>query len=194
MAKQKSKKINRRPATQKKQQTIEGLASTQRSLKEETHLNELIIGSSPDGILIYDIKSGQCILVNDAACDVVGATKKQLLQQNFRKIESWKTGLLRAAEDAIATGLPQKTQVDLTTSFGKEAWMEATFVTFPRGKNMFLMLLMRDVLEIKRTEEQLRRKVDELTVTNRAMVGRELKMVELKKEIKELKQRLNQKA
>jgi PAS domain S-box-containing protein len=43
-----------------------------------------------------------------------------------------------------------------------------------------------DLIEHKRTEEALRKANEELTHFNRAMVGRELRMIELKKEINEL--------
>ena len=55
------------------------------------------------------------------------------------------------------------------------------------------MLLVRDVLKAKEMENQLKGRVDKLAEINRAMVGRELKMVELKKEIQELKDKLEQK-
>lgn len=44
----------------------------------------------------------------------------------------------------------------------------------------------RDISEYKRSEEELRARNDELTRFNRAMVDRELRMIELKKEVNEL--------
>jgi two-component system CheB/CheR fusion protein len=52
--------------------------------------------------------------------------------------------------------------------------------------------IMRDLTENKRTDEALRRQMDELTRFNSAAVGREGRMVELKKEINELSAKLGE--
>jgi two-component system CheB/CheR fusion protein len=52
--------------------------------------------------------------------------------------------------------------------------------------------IIRDLTESKRTEEALREQMDELTRFNTAAVGRESRMVELKKEINELAARLGE--
>jgi PAS domain S-box-containing protein len=54
--------------------------------------------------------------------------------------------------------------------------------------------IMRDLTETKRTQEALREHVDELTRFNAAAVGRETRMIELKKEVNELCARLGEKA
>lgn len=52
--------------------------------------------------------------------------------------------------------------------------------------------IMRDLTESKRTHEELQRHMDELTRFNTAAVGRESRMIELKKEVNELCSRLNE--
>ncbi len=52
--------------------------------------------------------------------------------------------------------------------------------------------IMRDLTERKRTEESLAEHVEELTRFNRAAVGRESRMIELKQEINKLLARLNE--
>jgi PAS domain S-box-containing protein len=56
---------------------------------------------------------------------------------------------------------------------------------FSAGKDR-LATLSKDITERKRAEEEIRQHVEELTRFNRASVGRELRMIELKKEINEL--------
>jgi hypothetical protein len=54
--------------------------------------------------------------------------------------------------------------------------------------------IMRDLTETKRTAERLREHVDELTRFNVAAVGRETRMIELKKEINSICALLGEKA
>ncbi len=52
--------------------------------------------------------------------------------------------------------------------------------------------IMRDLTERKRTQEALREQMEELTRFNAVAVGRETRMLELKKEINELARRLGE--
>jgi len=54
------------------------------------------------------------------------------------------------------------------------------------GKLLEVVLLQEDISERKRVENELKRRMDELERFNRAMVGRELQMIILKREINEL--------
>ena len=50
----------------------------------------------------------------------------------------------------------------------------------------FLQATVRDISEQKKREEEFKNKVEELEKINKIMIGRELKMVELKEKIKKL--------
>jgi PAS domain S-box-containing protein len=53
-----------------------------------------------------------------------------------------------------------------------------------------IQLVFHDITERKQAEDALRKKIDEIERMNRLMVGRELKMEELRKEIKRLKEEI----
>jgi len=53
--------------------------------------------------------------------------------------------------------------------------------------------IIRDITERKKMEEELQKKMHDLERFNKLAVGRELKMIELKKRIKELEARLGEK-
>jgi len=60
------------------------------------------------------------------------------------------------------------------------------------GKEPLLLLAIEDVTERKRAEETFRTHADELSRLARGMVGRELRMIEMKKEVNELCHRLGE--
>jgi hypothetical protein len=56
----------------------------------------------------------------------------------------------------------------------------------PQGNLHGYVHIMRDLTESRRNEEELRAKLDELKRFNAVAVGREARMIELKKEVNEL--------
>ena len=60
------------------------------------------------------------------------------------------------------------------------------------GKEPLLLLSIEDVTERKRAEETLRTHAEEISRLARGMVGRELRIIEMKKEVNELRHRLGE--
>ncbi len=119
------------------------------------HLNA-IVATSPVGLISYD-HDGHAQTANEAAARLVGATVEQLLAQNFREIQSWKTsGLLAAAERALERRQPERIETHFTSSFGKECWIAAQFVPFQRDAGSHMLMVMSDVSERERAAAQLR--------------------------------------
>jgi diguanylate cyclase (GGDEF)-like protein/PAS domain S-box-containing protein len=87
--------------------------------------NNAILRNSPVAIGVYR-RDGQCILANQAYADMVGASAHQLLAQNFHAIKAWHTlGLLEDCEATLADGTQRQREGHVTTSFGREIWLEA---------------------------------------------------------------------
>jgi PAS domain S-box-containing protein len=127
------------------------------SLAETLDFNRKIISDAPVGILVYKA-SGQCVLANEAAARTVNATVSQLLNQNFRQLESWRnSGLLKLAEKTLATGSPQQCEPHFVSTFGKEIWLVCQFSPFVRGDEPHLLLLFSDITEKQKLETQFLR-------------------------------------
>ena len=102
---------------------------------------------------------------------VVGATAGQVLVQNFRHIASWQQcGMLQAAEETLHTGETRQGEFHITTSFGKEIWLDCAFTTFESNGRRHLLLVADDVTERKHDEmalaqarNELERRVEERT-------------------------------
>ncbi|NPV87852.1 MAG: diguanylate cyclase [Anaerolineae bacterium] len=135
---------------------ITEIKRVQTQLEETRQLNQAIIDHSPVGILAYR-PDGQCVLANQAAARAVGATVEQLLQQNFRKIESWKKyGLLALAEKCLRSGKSQRGELAITTTFGKSIWIDCFFTRFASGGEPHLLLIASDITERKQAEQNER--------------------------------------
>ena len=127
----------------------------EQQLAEMLGFNQKIISEAPEGILVFKA-SGQCVLANEAAGRTLNARVSQLLKQDFRQIESWRvSGMLKMAEETLATKSPKQGEFHFTSTFGKEAWLACHFSFFVRGNEPHLLLLFDDVIERKRADEAL---------------------------------------
>lgn len=151
-------------------------------------LNQKIIDRSPIGIFIVN-SQGVIEYVNQAMLDISATPKDKLI--NFNLIESpayREAGLDKLIREAI------RSKKDFTTDliryrsiFGrKETYRIFSGIPILDKAGNFekLILTIRDETEFKQANEELER-------FNKLMVGRELKMVELKNELAKLKQKLD---
>ncbi len=137
-------------------QLEEDRKKSEQTIVEAHKFTKTILTNSPVGILVYKA-SGECISANETAASMVGATVEQLETQNFRTLESWKdSGLFDAAERALAESRIQQIDLHLVSTFGKEGWFSGRFSPFMSDKEPHLLLVLADISERKRMEEQLR--------------------------------------
>lgn len=125
-------------------------------LSEALNFNETILLNSPLPMAVYD-ENGQCVMVNDAFAGLVGASREQLLAQNFNQIESWKkTTLLGDALAALKFHSQEQRECHLLTTFGKAIWIEYRILPqFLKGQR-HLLIQFFDLTERKRLEDELR--------------------------------------
>ncbi|MCP4996944.1 MAG: response regulator [Gammaproteobacteria bacterium] len=118
---------------------------------------DTIISESPVGITIYD-GAGECIEANKAIADMVGASKFQLLEQNFRTVKKWKeSGLLEAANRTLEENEIVRIEIDIDSTFGKHVFFDCQLVPFQNGDERNLMVMFSDISERKLGEvEQMR--------------------------------------
>jgi PAS domain S-box-containing protein len=126
---------------------------TEMQLADALEFTEHILTSSPIGIVTYKF-TGECLSANAYAAQMVGTTIEELKRQNFGELESWKkSGLYHLAEKAIVNRKLTASDVHMVTTFGKEVWFQAQFVTFKSAGEDLLLLIMSDITGRKRTKE-----------------------------------------
>jgi signal transduction histidine kinase/CheY-like chemotaxis protein len=89
---------------------------------------------------------------------MVGASLEEVLGQNFLEIESWKvSGLLGDAKQALADGVSLRREIHVRSTFGKEVWLECRVSRFASQGQPHLLLIVDDIYERKRAEEERRK-------------------------------------
>jgi len=172
-----------------------GLDITERKRAEEAlKQSELryknIIRTTQDGFWYVDT-DGRFLDVNEAACEMLGYERGELLKMKISDIEviEDEADVIRhiakmrdAGGDRFETKHKRKdgtiVEVEVTTTFIKDADNERIFV------------FARDITERKQAEEEIKKRVKELEDFYDMAIGRELRMKELKEQMEEMKEQL----
>jgi len=133
------------------------LEQARKAVSDALNLNRRILATSSLGITAYD-SSGDCVIANQAAARIIGASVEQILDQNFRQIPSWKeVGMLELAKAALADGETRRKTFALVTSFGEEIDIECRFSPFVLENEKHLLLVFDNITERVQMQEQLLR-------------------------------------
>lgn len=125
-------------------------------VKERTEFNEKILATSSVGITTYR-SNGQCVSGNEAMAVIQGASRDELLRQNFQELRSWeRAGLLADAEQVLSNGGTRRKEVHLVSTFGKEVWLDCRFNRFTSGGEPHLLLIADDITNRKQAEAHVR--------------------------------------
>jgi PAS domain S-box-containing protein len=132
------------------------LKESEKDLKELLSFNNVIFEESPIGLGIYN-NSGQCIRTNKRTENIIGASREEILNQNFHHIESWKkSGLYDKAISALKHNRTEYLTVHVTTTFNNNIWINCKFKPFKSGGDIYLMLMYDDITEQKTAEHALK--------------------------------------
>jgi PAS domain S-box-containing protein len=128
---------------------------TQR-VADALNFNQTVLRASPVGIVVFKA-TGPCISANEAIEQIIGGAREEVLKQNFRQLESWKSsGMLAAAEAALAAQEERRLETKMLTTFGRKVWCYCRFVPFQYEGELHLLLIISDITERKRAETELR--------------------------------------
>ncbi len=140
---------------------------------------ELINLLTPEGVITFTSPASQSMLAYKST-EIVGRSIMDLVIKED-------STLVADALARIANANTQNLKLEyrLRTHTHTTVWVEALWQSIDlRGKTV-IQISSRDISERKKVEDNLRRQTDELERLNQAMVGRELKMIELKRRMKE---------
>nr|MBI5455499.1 PAS domain S-box protein [Candidatus Levybacteria bacterium] len=137
-----------------------------------------------------DIK-GNIIYANDKFIEISKYSHGELLGQNHRILKSGyhEEAFYKNIWDTILAGKIWHGEIKNKAKDNTFYWVDSSIgPTFgDKGEITGYIAVRFPITQIKKTEEELVNKNQELEKMNRLMIGRELKMVELKKQIERLK-------
>jgi len=124
-------------------------------LREALQLNQMIIETSPVGLLIFK-ESGPCVMTNPEASNIAKASQEELSRLNFREMESYrKTGILEDMEKVLVTGEMIRREVHVENTFGADVWFDGYISSFTLEGEKHILFLFQDIWDRKRLESKL---------------------------------------
>jgi PAS domain S-box-containing protein len=164
------------------------------ALKESEEKFRTITESSPESIIILDPK-GKILDCNSRTLKMHGySSKKDLIGKSILELtmrRDWnrvkksiplllKGKVIRGSEFMLRKRNGQEFPGEVSVSMVKDS----------KGKPRFLIALGKDITKRKETENSIIKRKDELEKINKIAIGREIKMMELKKRVAELESKL----
>ncbi|HEC89356.1 MAG TPA: PAS domain S-box protein [Thermoplasmatales archaeon] len=168
-------------------------------VKEKEELFRTISDFAYDAIIMID-DNGCITYWNKAAERIFGYTRDEILGRNLHEIlapfhlyETFENAftLFRETGDGIAIG--KTLEMPFIKKDGTESVGELSISSVKIKDKWHTIGIVRDIRERKKMEEELKEKVEELENFHKVAVDRELRMIELKKEINELCEKYGEK-
>ena len=166
--------------------------AAEKAISESEEKLRMITASANDAILMMD-PEGNISYWNKAAERMFDYTEEEVIGKNLHALlvpERFHPAFSKGFEVFRETGqgdaLGKTLEVAAIGKDGTEFPVELSLSGVKLKGRWNAIGLIRDIAERKAAEEELKKRADELEKFNRLAVGRELKMIELKKEINAL--------
>lgn len=155
-------------------------------MESEARFRE-VFENAPGGITVTSL-DGKFLEVNPFLCSLLGYSENELLQKTVRDIthpddmDKSSQGMLDLVANKIFSFDQEKRYLKKT---GEIVWIVLRASIVFRDKTpLYYIAHMQDITEKKSFESSLQKRNEQLEKINRLLVARELKMIELKKELK----------
>ena len=164
---------------------------TEHALRESEERFRAVIRAATDAI-VGGNDEGEIVFFNPAAeatfgyqrDDILGKPIWHLMPEQYR--DAHKKGLERYRLTGQAHVIGKTVELEGRRKDGTEFPLELSLSTWETPEGRFYTGIIRDITERKKNEEEQARSTAELERFNRLAVGREQRMIELKREVNEL--------
>ena len=151
----------------------------------------ILLEKAPDAYFLSDLK-GSFIDANKAAEEIIGYKKEELIGKNMLEINILPKDQIPKVVKRLAQHMLGKSvtagELELIKKDGSRVLIEIAGNILKLKHQTLVLGILRNITERKQKEKELIEINEQLEKFEKIAVGRELKMIELKKEIKGLKE------
>ena len=177
-----------------------GILRDMRELDKARAYAESLIKNAPDPVFVSDLE-GKILQANDAVFALLGFRQDELLEQSLsRFISAEETREFTAAlREVVARGVTRNARLNPRSASGEiiPTTLNASALRDPDGRVIGAIGILRDmrayeqaVRDLQQSKAELQEKILDLEKFEEVVVGRELKMIALEKELDNLRQTL----
>src|SRR5919107_780942 len=157
----------------------------------------IIIANAPDPVFVSDLE-GKILQANDAASELLGFRPDELVEQSLSRFISpeEKREFTAALREVVERGVTRNARLNPRSASGEviPTTLNASALRDPDGSVIGAIGILRDMREymkvlrdLEESKSELQEKILDLEKFEEVVVGRELKMIALEKEIENLK-------
>jgi PAS domain S-box-containing protein len=179
-----------------------GVLRDMRELDKARAYAERLIEDAPDPVFVSDLE-GKIIQANEAVSQLLGFRKDEVVEQSLtRFISPEETREFTAAlREVVERGVTRNARLNPRSASGEviPTTLNASALRDPDGKVIGAMGSLRDmrayekvVHDLEQSKAELQEKILDLEKFEEVVVGRELKMIALEKELEQLRGRLTE--
>jgi len=177
-----------------------GILRDMRELDKARAYAESLIKNAPDPVFVSDLE-GKILQANDAVFALLGFRPDELIEQSLSRIISPEEtrAFLAALREVVERGVTRNARLSPRSASGEviPTTLNASALRDPDGKVIGAIGILRDMREyeqvvrdLEKSKSELQEKILDLEKFEEVVVGRELKMIALEKELESLRKEL----
>ncbi len=177
-----------------------GVLRDMRELDKARAYAESLIENAPDPVFVSDLE-GKILTANEAVSELLGFRRDEVLEQSLsRFISAEETREFTAAlREVVERGVTRNARLNPRAATGEviPTTLNASALRDPEGNVIGAIGVLRDmrayeqvVRDLEESKTELQEKILDLEKFEEVVVGRELKMIALEKELDSLRQEL----
>src|SRR5437763_1159304 len=178
-----------------------GILRDMRELDKALAYADSLIKNAPDPVFVSDLE-GKILSANDAVYELLGFRTDEVLEQSLSRFISPEETreFLAALREVIERGATRNARLNPRSASGEiiPTTLRASALRDADGKVIGAIGILRDmrayekvVRDLQESKSELQEKILDLEKFEEVVVGRELKMIALEKEVENLKRELD---
>ncbi len=176
-----------------------GILRDMRELDKARAYAESLIKNAPDPVFVSDLE-GKILQANDAVFALLGFRPDELIEQSLSRIISAEEtrAFLAALREGVERGVTRNARLNPRSASGEviPTTLNASALRDPDGKVIGAIGILRDMREyeqvvrdLEKSKGELQEKILDLEKFEEVVVGRELKMISLEKELESVRKK-----